>query len=136
MTKVKNFSENLEASLDRLGEELKSHKEQKEGGVLNDKEIVKRSLQYIASTPQSLGVTANSQQQKSQDDDYMPLYLKNAEKKEEIQRAVEHLISLTLEKGIEKAVSVAKKANPFVEDAFHDALADKLIPELKKRGLL
>ena len=37
---------------------------------------------------------------------------------------------------ITKAVNEARKYPPFVEDAFHDALIDKFLPELKKRGII
>ena len=38
--------------------------------------------------------------------------------------------------GILKAANEAKKSNPFVLDAFHDALTGKLYDEFKRRGLL
>ena len=41
-----------------------------------------------------------------------------------------------MHKGIEKAAAEAKKSNPYVLDAFHDALVEKLYPELQRRGVL
>ena len=49
---------------------------------------------------------------------------------------IEQLINLAFSKGLEMAVAEAKKSVPFVEDAFHDALTDKLLLELKRRGIL
>ncbi len=134
--KVQNFSERLEADLTRLGQEVQARKERQEGGAVEEKNIVKESLKTMAEGSEASQSTPQvSDNLSSKDEDYLPAYLSNASGGEEMKRAVEHLLELTLEKGIQKAVAVARRANPFIEDAFHDALADKLIPELKKRGI-
>ena len=45
-------------------------------------------------------------------------------------------MDMVFEKGLEVALKEAGKQTPFIEDAFHDALVDKLLPELKKRGIV
>jgi hypothetical protein len=49
---------------------------------------------------------------------------------------VTSLIGIALQDDIEKALKSARKKTPFVEDAFHDALVDKVLPLLKERGLI
>jgi hypothetical protein len=41
-----------------------------------------------------------------------------------------------LRKGIGSALTESAKSPYFVQDAFHDALAGKLYPELQKRGMI
>ena len=49
---------------------------------------------------------------------------------------VEELVAQAFDKGLEDAIRAAKRCDPFIEDAFHDALTEQLIPELKRRGIL
>lgn len=49
---------------------------------------------------------------------------------------VNNLISLVGEKGFKAAITEAKMEEPFILDAFHDALVGKLYHELKDRGLV
>ena len=135
--KVKNFSEYVERDLVRLGQETRSQKKRLEIESLGEKEIIKKSLQSIAGSlepAQSQG--ASVVPPTVNDDAHLPSYLQGAKSTKEIKDAVERLIELVFDKGLEAAVRVARRSNPFVEDAFHDALADRLLPELKKRDLL
>ena len=54
----------------------------------------------------------------------------------EVKREIEHLLDLAMTKGIIEALTESEKAPYFVQDAFHDALAGKLYPELQQRGLI
>ncbi|MDO8466712.1 MAG: hypothetical protein Q7S83_01070 [bacterium] len=54
----------------------------------------------------------------------------------DVKLKVEKLLDLAWHKGIQHAAKEAAISGPLVLDAFHDALIDKLYPELKKRGLL
>ena len=53
-----------------------------------------------------------------------------------VKNIVEHLITLTLQKGIEEGINYAKKEDPFILDTYHDSLSDVLLEELKKRKLI
>jgi hypothetical protein len=55
---------------------------------------------------------------------------------DEVKLRTEQLIDITFHKGLEDAIKEAKKSGPFVLDAFHDALADKLYEEIKKRKMI
>lgn len=54
----------------------------------------------------------------------------------DVKLKVEKLLDLAWHKGIQRAAKEAAISGSLVLDAFHDALIDKLYPELKKRGLL
>src|SRR5262249_44429545 len=54
----------------------------------------------------------------------------------EVKLEIEYLIDTAFRHGIGKALEESKKSPYFVQDAFHDALAGKLYPELQKRGIV
>jgi hypothetical protein len=64
----------------------------------------------------------------------LPDYAQNAAP--EVKLEIEYLIDLALREGIGKALAASEKSPYFVQDAFHDALAGKLYPELQKRGIV
>lgn len=64
----------------------------------------------------------------------LPAYAQNAPA--EIKLEIEYLLDLAFRKGIAAALSESAKSPYFVQDAFHDALAGRLYPELQKRGLM
>lgn len=64
----------------------------------------------------------------------LPAYAQNAPA--EVKLEIEYLLDLAFQKGIATALSASKKSPYFVQDAFHDALAGRLYPELQKRGVL
>jgi len=138
MPKTQNFSEHIENNLARLG----GHVEQQIGSRgernISEREIVKEAVQTFAeevvknetTTPQAVQLIPQTNSQS------LPSYLQKEEGNENVKHIVETLIEEALSHDLEKAVRDAKKYSPFIEDAFHDALVDKLIPELKKRGIL
>jgi hypothetical protein len=64
----------------------------------------------------------------------LPDYAQNAAP--EVKLEIEYLLDLALRDGLSKALSESEKSPYFVQDAFHDALAGKLYPELQKRGIV
>ena len=64
----------------------------------------------------------------------LPTYAQNAPA--EIKLEIEYLLDIAFQKGIGAALSESAKSPYFVQDAFHDALAGRLYPELQKRGVL
>ena len=64
----------------------------------------------------------------------LPAYTQNAAP--EIKLEIEYLLDLAFRKGIATALTESAKSPYFVQDAFHDALAGRLYPELQKRGLM
>lgn len=49
---------------------------------------------------------------------------------------VNHLVELVSSEGISKSIEAAKKEDPYILDAFHDLLVDKLHNELKSQGII
>ena len=64
----------------------------------------------------------------------LPVYLEN--ESPEMKTKIQELIDIALMSGVEKSVIEAKKYSPFVLDALHDALTEKIYNELKNRGKL
>ena len=119
----------LEQDMERLSRAIA---EQKERSVEQqpDKQVVKESLRAItgpsAPAPQ---VSASKE-----DDSPLPNYMQGASPDAKLR--VEKLLELSIDKGIETALGEAKKDDPYILDAFHDALVEKLYPELQKRGFV
>ncbi|MCL4400012.1 hypothetical protein M1506_01915 [Patescibacteria group bacterium] len=138
--KVQNFSENLESSLTRLGAEVSKKMNSPEFKEAPVETVVKSSLKSLPLPVVTAKPGESDTSSKPENDDemekFLPSYLAEDEKSDEVKSVVENLINFSLKEGIEEAIAEAKKYPPFVEDAFHDALTDKLLPELKKRGII
>ncbi len=140
MPKTQNFSEHLEESIARLGGHVEQHFESQKERNVSERELVKESVQTFAEeviknesvTPQ--GTRLISQQ--DGDLQLLPSYLQKEEGSDDVKHIVENLIEEALSHDLEKAIKNARKYSPFIEDAFHDALVDKLVPELRRRGIL
>lgn len=146
MVHVINFSESLEHELKTLGAEVREKQGTVEAAPVPERTLVRESLRSLAervevpssaeaapavgaSTPQQTTVPAPS-------DSPLPSYLDSPTADPAVKSAVEDLIRVTFTNGLMRGLREARRASPFVEDAFHDALVDKLIPEMKKRGLM
>lgn len=133
---IKNFSENLEKDLGRLTAEI-TERRQQESPDLSDRHILKKSLEIFvpkeAALPDSDVVIADNQTQPK--DNFMPSYVVSGENKES-QDKIQALVDLAFKDGLTEAWKAARQEAPFVIDAFHDALVDKLLPELKRRGVI
>lgn len=68
------------------------------------------------------------------DDKTLPAYAKDAP--EDAKQEAHRLADLVFSQGLDKTVSQARQAEPFVLDVFHDALVDRLYEELKKRNII
>jgi hypothetical protein len=64
----------------------------------------------------------------------LPAYAQTAPA--EVKLEIEYLLDIALKKGIGPALVESQKSPAFVQDAFHDALAGKLYPELQRRGIV
>lgn len=137
--KVQNFSENLEKNLARLGHEVSKNLGSAERDNVSEREIVKQSLKYLVETENDSANVQSSAVPVQVDapvaDNFLPEYL-SENNDMGIKKSLEHLLQITAEEDIIKAVREARKYPPFIEDAFHDALVDKFLPELKKRGII
>ncbi len=128
MVQIRNFQESLENDLTRLSAEIKERSAALVKERLPERELVKQSLQtVIAQTPLPPS-------EKTTGNQILPNYLQASDP--QVKLEVEKLVDLVFRENLAKAVREAKRHPPFVEDAFHEALVDRLLPELKKRGVL
>ncbi|MFA7201895.1 MAG: hypothetical protein WC099_02790 [Candidatus Paceibacterota bacterium] len=63
----------------------------------------------------------------------LPSYAETASS--QIKQEVERLIHTTLEKGLHDGIAEAIKADPFVIDMYHDALAEHIVEQMKNKGI-
>lgn len=116
----------LEADIKRLANEVMRHREQPENLNTNDRELLKRSIKESRPSENAGSPPPSSSP--------LPQYAKDAPAETKLE--IEYLLDLALHEGVQKANNAARNSNPFVVDAFHDALTDKMYPELQRRGLL
>ncbi len=120
---MKRLDRFLEEDIQKLSEEVKKTSLKTEFREMRGEEIVKESLK-------SWPIPENEPAPKRE---ILPSYLQSADPKTRL--AVENLIDIAIHRGIGKALKDARK-NPFILDAFRDALVTKIYPELKKRGVV
>ena len=118
----------LEADLKRLTIEIRKQEKLPENRNLSGEALLKKSLAAIAPPPEE--AEPKSAPQKSP----LPDYAQTSGAKTKLE--IEYFLDMAFDQGLDKAVREARKSSPFVLDAFHDALAGKFYPELKKRGIL
>lgn len=123
------FHKELEADLIRLAAEVGRSREMPEMKSLPDRDIVKHALANMTGTrPISLSVPDKSSRP-------LPAYMSDASPETKLE--VEYLVDMAFHKGIMDAAKEAHASkNPFIEDAFHDALAGKLYDEMERRGMM
>lgn len=120
----------LEADIQRLAQEIQRHRERPELQGASEREIVKEAVRSVAPTP----AAPQPQPQAPSSQSPLPQYAESASAETKLE--IEYLLDVAFHHGIAKANAEAAKTNPFVLDAFHDALVGKLYPELQKRGIV
>lgn len=125
-----NLHPALERDIARLSEQISKHRESPELKGAESKELIRESLRSLAPQP------AAPQPSVPKDDGsaVLPSYMQDEPAGTKL--LVEELLELSLHTGIAQGLKEARKAGPYILDAFHDALVDKLYPELKKRGIV
>jgi hypothetical protein len=125
----KNFEKIItEADETSLAERANSHAETAEGMEMKGEELMKKAIQSVA------GEAAAPEPVSGLIDDPLTDYA--AREPEEVKRKIEALLQIAADSGIAKATEEARRSSPFILDAFHDALAAKVYPYLKGKGLL
>jgi hypothetical protein len=120
-----------EADMEQLSRAVTEVQKQPEFKDAPPKEVIKQSLRVISNVSTQPSDDAGAKQD---DAAFLPNYMQAAEPadKEEL----EALVQLSLDKGFEEGINEARKHGSFMVDAIHDALAEKVYPELKRRGIL
>lgn len=117
----------LETEIERLAPEIQRQRELPEQGGRSGHELVRQAIQALPSSQATKAQVAS--------DGDLPAYMGDAPAGAKLE--VEHLLGVALHHGIDKANEEAIKSNnPYVMDAFHDALSGKLYEEFKRRGIL
>lgn len=115
-----------EQDVEILRREVEKHREAPETRGLSEQEILKKAIASIAPVSGSSSSSTLP--------GVLPDYAQSASP--EVKLEIEALIEAVFTRGIIEAAREASKSSSFVLDAFHDALTDKLYPELQKRGIL
>jgi len=127
-----NFEhEALEADIQALAKEVKREREAQENKNLGERELLKQAIRVLPPAPPP--VQGQQPPAPPSANSPLPAYAQNSPA--EVKLEIEYLIDFAFHHGIAKATAEARKSPPFVLDAFHDALAGKLYPEMQKRGM-
>lgn len=126
----------LEADIERLSREIAEKRDSPEHKDLSSRELVKQSLGSMLNQSAAPITTQPATAQSAIQNKILPNYLQNQDVPPNLKLQIEELVDSLFHQGVEKVVKKARRANPFVLDAFHDALTDKLYEELRKRGLI
>jgi hypothetical protein len=136
MDSSSSFEQALETDMRTLAAEIQRKQELKDVKNTQGLEVVKEAIRAFPQLDHSAGngVPAAPAVAAVQAASPLPAYAQNAAP--EIKLEIEYLLDLAFQKGIGPALAESEKSPYFVQDAFHDALAGKLYPELQKRGLM
>jgi hypothetical protein len=126
------FERALQSDIERLSVEVKANREHPELRGASPHEVIKQSLKAVAPPPPD--PQAPPPQPTNVFQNPLPDYAATAPAETKLE--IEHLLETAFREGIMAANAKAAKSSPFVLDAFHDSLAGKLYPELKKRGIV
>lgn len=129
-----SFEHALEMDMQQLALEIKKNREQPELKNAGEREIVKEAIRAFPPLNNLAPATPATSAAAAQANSPLPAYAQNAPA--EVRLEIEFLLDLAFREGIGKAAAEAQKSPYFVQDAFHDALAGKLYPELQRRGIV
>lgn len=131
---IRNYSEALNEGYKRLHSQIEVERAKPENAEIQERDIVKKSVVGVVQSIKATQPTEEKKEEKPVELHVIPEY---AEKEPEmLRKEIETLVESAANNGLEQAVQESLKHSSFVQDAFHDALVDKLIPEMKKRGIL
>ncbi len=129
---------NLEADMQRLADQIRLERQRPTAETRSERQLVKEAIRVFPNLQGSQNKipapAAPSAPQSDASQDPLPDYAKDAPV--EVKLEIEYLCDVALRKGIATAMSESERSPYFVQDAFHDALAGKLYPELQKRGIV
>lgn len=138
-----SFEQGLESDIAKLAAEIKNRRESITVQNYNERELVKEAIRAfpnfekappVAPAPAPAPAPSPVTSAASAASGILPEYAQSAPP--EVKLEIEYLLDTAFRHGIGKAVAESEKSSYFVQDAFHDALAGRLYPELQKRGIV
>ncbi|MAZ40999.1 hypothetical protein CL654_02690 [bacterium] len=128
---------NFEQEISEISKAIEARRDnlEKEIGIVEEKEIAREVIkekieETIPSSKSSMLRTPQSTPSTDSSESYLDTLDETNTQK------VVSLVEQMREKGIKKAVAEAQENDPYILDAFHDVLVDKLYDELKERGYI
>ncbi|MBI5147638.1 MAG: hypothetical protein HZA37_00580 [Parcubacteria group bacterium] len=122
------FQNNLEAEIAQLSAEIAQKKEalEKTRGFVSEKEILRETVREKIFPAPSARMTPAAP----------PAGTAASSVSSDDRNKVGQLVNKALSDGLAAAIKEAREGSPYVLDAFHDALVDKLHEELVKRKII
>lgn len=123
----------IEAEIAELTKQIEAKRRvlESDNGIIEEKEFVRSA---VAEKISEIIPQFNTPRTSSVKNDNKISYLDSAD--EETSETVNGLLEIVFSKGIEDAIKEAEKQEPYIMDAFHDALTDKMFEELKTRKII
>ena len=138
-----SFEKVLESDIQHLATEISGQRERPEMQNFAEQELIKEAIRAFPESArdakhqsQAAANDANATQGAAISDANSPLPAYAQTASAEVKLEIEYLLDIALKKGIGPALEESQKSPSFVQDAFHDALAGRLYPELQKRGIV
>lgn len=142
------FETSLEVDIQRLAAEIRGQREKPEMKNAAEQELVREAIrafpelsrdsknqsQAAANDAASVSGQVAGDMSGNNPNSPLPAYAQSAPAETKLE--IEYLLDVALKKGIGPALAESQKSPAFVQDAFHDALAGRLYPELQKRGIV
>jgi hypothetical protein len=130
-----SFEKNLETDIQQLAQEIRANREKPELKNAAEQELVREAIRAFPEAKNQPQAAAPASQAAGDDKNSpLPVYAQSAPA--EVKLEIEYLLDIAFKKGVSQALTESQKSPAFVQDAFHDALAGKLYPELQKRGIV
>jgi len=125
----------ISQDIEKLGQEISEKKLNPEIKNYSERDLISQHIgQKLYPQGKVVSPTQKPKAEAAEDDKYLPDYLKNSDIN--IKNQVEKLLEDTIRNGLASGINEAQKMPPFILDAYHDALVDKLHEELRKRGMI
>jgi len=131
---TRNYSEALNEGYKRLHSQIEVERAKPENTEIQERDLIKKSIVGVVQSVKATQPVEEKKEEKPVELHVIPEYAND--EPEAIRKEIETLVELAANNGLERAIQSSLKHSAFIQDAFHDALVDKLIPELRKRGIL
>ena len=120
-----------EEDLKKIKNQFELAQKSPESEKTSPREVLKESIKSLFPPEKR---TASESGRPESNEANLPAYLRESDPA--VKDLIQSLIAVAYRDGPAAAVAAASKHGDFILDAFHDALTEKLYPELVRRGLI